>query len=337
MIGVCLSLIPTSTGLIGFAAISIALVGVPHGGLDHWTGRRLIAPYLSRYWCLMFFPVYLLVAVTFALGWLVAPFLTAMSFIVASAWHFGREDDKARETPSAPTMLTDNQRRTTNIPRQTHLSRITTQLVAIAIGGLILWVPSITRSEELRSLLTVIVPSTDTQIALRIVASMETLAMVMIPIALVSTAYRLAHNPTDLNHWVPLATIALAAMTPMLFSFTIFFCGWHSLHGLKRIKREEGLSTMRFIMAIAPLSMLAVTGIAVAGWSLNSAALARLITDSANVGVMDQQLAAIRTVFIGLSAIAIPHLLLHELGDYFARAGFNQDAHSLHAKGVLAS
>jgi Brp/Blh family beta-carotene 15,15'-monooxygenase len=337
MVGVCLSLIPTSTGLILFAAISIALVGVPHGGLDHWTGRRLLAPYLSRYWCLMFFPVYLLVAMTFALGWLVAPFLTAMSFIVASAWHFGLEDDKARETTSAAAIHTDSEQQTTSTPRQPLLSRISTQLVAIAIGGLILWVPSLFRGEELRSLLTAIVPSTDIQIALRIVGSMETLAMAMIPIALVSTAYRLALKPTDLNNWVPLATIALAATTPMLFSFTIFFCGWHSLHGLNRIKREQRLSTTRFIAAIAPLSLLAVSGIAIAGWFLNSDVVARLIADSANVVAMDQELAAIRTIFIGLSAIAIPHLLLHEVGDYFASAGFNQDAHSRHAKGALAS
>jgi Brp/Blh family beta-carotene 15,15'-monooxygenase len=337
VVGVCLSMIPTSTGLIGFAAIFIALVGVPHGGLDHWTGRRLMAPYLSRYWYLMFFPVYLLIAMTFALGWLVTPFLTAMSFIVASAWHFGREDDKARETNDVPAMRNDSDQQTISTPHQPLLPRISTQLVAIAIGGLILWVPSLIRGEELGSLLTAIVPSTDPQIALRIAGSMETLATVMLPIALVRTTYRLAKKPTDLNNWVPLATITLAAMTPMLFSFTIFFCGWHSLHGLNRIKREQRLSMPRFITATAPLSLLAVTGIAVAGWFLNSDAVARLITDSANVVAMDQELAAIRTVFIGLSAIAIPHLLLHEVGDYFASAGFNQDAHSRHSKGALAS
>ena len=292
---------PESISLIYVAAFAVAIVGVPHGGLDHWTGRRLLIPYFSQRWWLMFFPAYLTIAIVFAAGWLVSPVFTVVLFFLISAWHFGREEDKASR--SVPT----------NITLQSHLA-------AIATGGLVLWIPALLRGEEMRTLLRNIVPMTNSAAAQEIVTITQILAILLLPLAFVVLIRRMMADSRDVNNWVPLATIALAATAPILLSFTVYFCGWHSLHGLQRLQREEGLSNAQFLKSVAPLSMLAVGGIALAGWYFQDASTAVTTSELAN------RQATLQTLFIGLSAIAVPHLLLHEVADYINvnRSKYNQ-------------
>jgi len=60
---------PSDYLILLFTSLSIALLGVPHGGLDHWLGKRLLYNKLGSLWWLAFFPVYLIVGATFAAGW----------------------------------------------------------------------------------------------------------------------------------------------------------------------------------------------------------------------------------------------------------------------------
>ncbi len=284
---------PDVTSLVYGAALAIAIVGVPHGGLDHWTGRRLLRPYSSQRWWLMFFPGYLTIAITFAAGWWIAPVLTVVLFFVASAWHFGREDGKVRSSELADTTS------------ESHLA-------AIAVGGLIVWIPALLRGDEMRTLLSSIVPAIGPDVTQQIVAITQVIAILLVPIALGIILSRIVNNSGRFDPWIPLATIALAATTPILLSFTVYFCAWHSVHGLQRLQREEGLSNTQFIQSIAPLSILATVGIAFAGWYFQDIAAAL------KSGTLTNQQAILQTLFIGLSSIAIPHLILHETADYIA-------------------
>jgi len=91
--------------------------------------------------------------------------------------------------------------------------------------------------------------------------------------------------------------IVLFATADVLVSFGVYFCGWHSICGLRRLAREHDLSVSRVWWSAAPLSLGAVV-LAAAG----------IVVWSSGGGLADD---LVRTVFIGLSAVAVPHLLLH--------------------------
>lgn len=278
---------PEFSVLVYVTAILVAVLGVPHGGLDHWTGRRLLVSRFHDSWWLMFFPGYVAVGVSVAMSWFAFPVVTVIGFFLLSAWHFGREDQHriARETGCQRSSAT-----------LAHLS-------AVALGGLVIWIPALVRPDEMSQLLRLIVPRTDSGEAEQIVLLTRWIAIVLCPWACGICLQRLIRSSGDMNAWVPIATATIAASAPILVSFTAYFCLWHSILGLSRLQSQEGLAAPRFLLSIAPLSALAVVGVIGAGWFF------RNMIGSSSIGTMP---ASLQTLFIGLSAIAVPHLLLHE-------------------------
>ncbi len=278
---------PEFSVLVDVAAILVAVLGVPHGGLDHWTGRRLLASRFRDAWWLMFFPGYAAVGVAVAMCWFAFPVVTVIGFFLLSAWHFGREDQHriAQETGCQRS------------------SAMLAHLTAVALGGLVIWIPALVRPDEMAQLLRMIIPRTDAGEAEQIVFLTRWMAIGLCPWAYGVCLQRLIRDGGDLNAWVLVATATIAAGAPILVSFTAYFCLWHSILGLSRLRSQEGLSAPRFLLSIAPLSALAVVGVIGAGWFFRS-----LIGSSS----IDAIPASLQTLFIGLSAIAVPHLLLHE-------------------------
>jgi Brp/Blh family beta-carotene 15,15'-monooxygenase len=272
---------PDLSSMVIVATLAIAVLGVPHGGLDHWTGKRFLQPFLGGYWWVAFFPAYLLVGASFAAGWFIASTITVLTFFIISAWHFGREEQL------------ENSSKSPELGAQHALVHIT----AIAMGGLVIWIPALVRADEMRTLLRFIIPVDGTNNASLIVEATQWIAIGLLPIAALAFIVRLCLSPRDLDRWVPLATAAIAISMPILISFPIYFCGWHSWQGLQRLRRDEALSSRQFVQSVAPLSIAAIVGVAVTGWWMQG----------------NQSSSSLQTLFIGLSAIAVPHLFLHEL------------------------
>lgn len=291
---------PELTSMVLASALSIAVLGVPHGGLDHWTGRRLLQRRFGNGWWAVFFPAYLFVGSVFGLGWFLAPAMTVILFFLVSAWHFGREDQQSSY----------------NDRSSSRTNQAIEHVVAAAVGGLVIWIPALIRPDEMQSLLRLIVPATGIEPAIRIVKATQIIAACLIPLAALIVIARIVTSPHNCNRWVPLATAAIAICMPILISFSIYFCGWHSWQGLQRLRRDESLTTSEFVRCVAPLSVAAIIGIVAAGWWLQDW--------SAELLAEGQASAPLRTVFIGLSAIAVPHLFLHELDTLLARSLSNQ-------------
>ena len=294
---------PEFSVLVCVAAVLVAILGVPHGGLDHWTGRRLLASRFRDSWWMMFFPGYLTVGVAVAVSWFVFPLATVIGFFLLSAWHFGREDQhriaKRSGGPHSWAMLE-------------HLS-------AIALGGLVIWIPALVRAEEMTWMLRMIVPSKDAVAAEQIVFFTRSIAVVLCPVALLACLLQLNREGQDLNAWVPVATAGIAASAPILVSFTAYFCLWHSILGLSRLRSQEGLKVPQFVASILPLSLMAVAGVVAAGWFF------RQSLGASSLGTVPESL---QTLFIGLSAIAVPHLLLHEWAGLARQASYRPEAQS---------
>lgn len=287
----CMTLGPPDFSVMVYgAAVMVAIVGVPHGGLDHWTGRRLLESRFEGRWWMMFFPGYLSISAIVAFSWVFFPVATVIGFFLVSAWHFGREDQYSSMSHNLTSRFTTGTK---------HLS-------AIALGGLVIWIPAILRPDEMELLLRIIVPGDSETQAEQIVFITSWIAMVMCPLGGLFFCMRLIDQRRDWNAWVAPATAVLAATTPILVSFTAFFCLWHSILGLSRLRTQEGITGVAFLRSVLPLSVLAVCGVAISGWWFIAA------TKGSSI---DTVLASLQTLFIGLSAIAVPHLLLHEWSD----------------------
>jgi len=253
--------------------LGVAVVGVPHGGLDHLTGRKLLFPIVGNKWWLFFFPAYLAVSLLVVAGWFYIPSVTVITFFLISAWHFGLEDD---HTPST--------------------SMIFKHASAVAVGGLVIWLPVLCQQQQFESILGSIFPADMRVSAGWIVAISEVIAMGLISIAAIAVGRDLwlKNNGRAFRN---LMFAALFAAADVLLSFGIYFCAWHSVRGLQRIAVEHGKTVLQTYAAATPLSLGAIglAGLGMAAWSLGQ---------PLSEGVY-------RTLFIGLSAIAVPHLLLH--------------------------
>jgi len=263
----------SSKWTLALIVVATAVIGVPHGGLDHWSGRDLLQDRIGAWWVPTFFGVYLIVALSVASGWLMAPIFTAVGFFLISAWHFGMEDeDELSDLP--------------------YWSR---HLVAVAVGGLVIWVPSVAQSERMSELLQLTVPSQMLSVA-DIMSVTQMLASILLPIAVVAIGrqMRTGSRTAALRN---LALVILFAVADPLISFALYFCGWHSVRGLRSLAVKHRKTAIDLALATAPMTLGAIAFASI-GWYVAA-------TSS------EVPAATIRTLFISLSAIAVPHLLLH--------------------------
>jgi len=283
--------------VLALLVLGVAVIGVPHGGLDHWVGRQRLQPTLGRLWAPVFLIGYLAIAILVAVGWTTFPLSTAIVFFLISAWHFGWEDDRLEWIDQRFQWVT-----------------------SVAIGGLLIWVPAIARPLEMQNLLTQILPSKFATTADEIMTYVFPVSVIACAIALVVLLIGFWKASNRGFAFRNSLFVGLFALAPIPISFGVYFVGWHSVRGLVRLHRDSGCSFGRWLEHVAPLSLLAVLLVFAGGvwWGEG-----RAISDE-----------VIRSLFIGLSAIAVPHLLLHA---WVPSLRFSADSvQAMPAKGVVS-
>lgn len=270
--GVCSS----TTASLVLLTVGVSLLGVPHGALDPVTGKKLFG-HLGSAWWVTFFAGYLALSSIVVFGWYVLPAFTCLLFFLFSAWHFGLEEDYSAPVDSS----------------------VLKQLLAVARGSLIILAISLFKPADVQAILNSVMP-TDGHVQVETVMTWVQLsAFILLPVAVVDFAswYRSAGTGRSwtLLRIVSLGVLAWAA-NPLL-TFGVYFCGWHSVRGLATLRAEVGGTFRELARRLAPLTALTLLFgfIAFVFWSWSEA-----ITNS-----------MLRTVFLGLSSIAIPHLALH--------------------------
>jgi hypothetical protein len=130
-------------------AAMTAVIGVPHGGLDHRFGRGVCHRWTGRWWPIVFAVGYLLIVTLVLVGWVIVPMATIGLFFVLSAIHFG-------DGESLP--------------------------LAAVEGGMVIWVPFLARPEEAARLLAWVTPG-------RLSESIERAAVELRPLAWALAAF----------------------------------------------------------------------------------------------------------------------------------------------------
>ncbi len=281
MSGVELPLVLLASGL----AVGVLLIGLPHGGLDQKIGLRLLGKLRPPLALAIFLASYLFIAAIVVTGWVVAPLLTILIFFCLAAWHFGLEEDN-RE----------------------HFSLLQ-RLSVIARGGMVIWIPAYFQGPAVTSLLTLILPTGDSLIAYQVVNAIQICGPVLFGLLVfdVVTANSLNQqtflglNQKQLHRIRVLAFAVLFATVDPLISFGVYFCGWHSVCGLAHLRDQFQYSNRELALNLLPISLLAIALFA-GGFAV-----------STSVNLVAPAL--VQTIFIGLSAVAVPHLLLHIITD----------------------
>ena len=258
--------------------MSVCLVGVPHGGLDHWAGRSLIFPFAGNLWFPLFIVCYLSVGLVVVAGWLISPLATILVFFVLSAWHFGIEEDVRLQQKSWFDALS-----------------------RFAIGGMVIWIPTATQPETVEFIMSSLVPNELRSQAIIACQGTAYLAWFLAPIAMLSWMIHANEEPFVAIRLAAFA-ILFATVSPIL-SFIVYFCGWHSIRGLMQLRSMHSESSLEFVRSILPLSLGAI-GLAIPIYLIVGTYVS-----------LNQNL--LRTTFVALSAIAIPHLLLHVVADSY--------------------
>lgn len=266
-------------------AAAVAVIGLPHGALDHRVGRKLMVGISAPVSYLIFFATYLIVAAAVVAGWFLSPLITILGFFCLSAWHFGLEEDE-RERRS-----------------------VLQSLAMIARGGMLIWMLAVFQGDETARLLATVLPSSDFAVASQVIEIITLFAPVLVLLTFVDiVAFRNGKRAGWLGfssaklHMIRTTSFAiLFATANPLVSFGIYFCGWHSIRGLIHLREQFDLPQFKFLVGLTPISLLA----------LAIFALGFLASRNSNLVTP----AILQTLFIGLSAVAIPHLLLHVVSD----------------------
>ena len=273
----------SATALAVALAFLVAFVGLPHGAADHLFAKPRLERLCGSLWAVVFLVSYLAVAAAVVAGWFFFPAVTAVGFFLMSAWHFGQEEPRLAIGP-----------------------RVVQPLLRFARGGLVIWIPMVAHTADVVRTLGVIMPGEDESSVLIVMPWLRLFSFMMIAVAslgwgleLVCAAHASGRRRRGLMLDVAVvgSLVVLFTVTSPLVSFPVFFCGWHSIRGLRRLRRERSETWPQLVYGLAGMTVASLALIATAAWLLFQA-------DS-----MDDTL--VRTTFIGLSSLAVPHLVLH--------------------------
>ncbi|NDC53291.1 MAG: hypothetical protein EBZ74_03130 [Planctomycetia bacterium] len=278
----------------GVLALLVALVGLPHGAADQRFARPRLEPLLGPAWWIAFLAGYLAIAGAVVLGWFLAPAATIVVFFLASAWHFGQEEP--------------------GLASGSRGGKAYRQAARMARGGLVIWVPVALQTDEVVRLLSLTAPRAfgpDVERAVEVLVPWAWMMLVIAAVAWVRRALSAVASRGTRRRILFLDTLMVASLV-ILFAranpvvgFLVYFCGWHSIRGLRRLRRELAESWWQLAGSLAPLTVLSIALVA-----LVACVVLRAPTWNDTL---------IRATFVGLSGLALPHLVLHDAGPMLDR------------------
>ena len=250
-----------STGGLVLLAITLLLLGIPHGALDTVFARRLYG--VTNWWQWAVFAVaYLVPAGLVVLLWLLAPAAFLPAFLLLSVLHFS--GDPAHGVPIG---------------------------CRIVYGGAIIVLPTVLHAGAVQELFDLLVSGDVTAdlVQLLHITGWGWLGATVIAVLYMARSQRSASLELA-------ATGALAMIATPLVAFTVFFCVMHSPRHILNTASADGASPLRLLLRSASLPTIAciVAFGAAMTWRTGVTLDARVM----------------QSLFVGLAALTVPHMLL---------------------------
>lgn len=249
----------SSTGFVVAFGLLIAMLGVPHGALDPWIAQNLGLKKTPKN-TLLFLITYIAIAAVIVAVWAVAPAVCLSGFLLVSAFHFAGDWK-------------------------------TKGLLHWPAGALLLLMPIGFQTELVAQIFEQLSGPAGYELAYTLALPKWLLAGLLASL-LIAFGFR--------KQWLTvselLVLLIIAARTPPLVYFALYFCLLHSPRHLMALFRSAGNTAHRHLinmMVLFTLATLMLAGFLAWLW-------ADLPLDSM----------VMRLVFIGLAALTVPHVLL---------------------------
>ncbi|MEY3882806.1 MAG: hypothetical protein RIS87_109 [Pseudomonadota bacterium] len=242
-------------------ALFIIILGVPHGSLDTLFAQELLGLNQPRKWARFIFN-YVIIALIVILFWMILPTLFLLLFLIISCIHFA--DDLVAGTPI---------------------------FYRILYGGIIIFLPALSYTDELARLYSFLIEAEHAQL---IVRCMRMLAFAWL-FGLGIASYKLLK--TNILTSLEIVSVAgLAIICPPLLAFTVYFCGMHSFRHVIRSTHFLSVTSPKLLLMSLIAPTLAVLVAAYFFW--------HFMRPSA----IDA--AIVKMIFVALAALTVPHMIL---------------------------
>lgn len=241
-------------------AVIIFFLGVPHGALDPIFAKSLLPISNWQSWSYFVF-LYGVLGLVIAIFWVLSPLLFMITFLALSVLHFSRDLENTA-------------------PRMTKL----------LYGSAVIVLPTLLHYDVMVNLFILILNPND---GLLIVDFLHIIAWPYLIVLILSIAFEGYRNPFQAIELLAVSLLAIFAQP--LLSFTIFFCGMHSIRHVLRTQNFSQLSWTNILLT-SLLPMLGVILILLLSWIF--------LPDSPNYPRI------LQLIFVGLACLTVPHMLL---------------------------
>ncbi|NND95661.1 MAG: beta-carotene 15,15'-dioxygenase, Brp/Blh family [Flavobacteriales bacterium] len=223
----------------------IALVGIPHGALDHILYKRN-----SKSSTLYFYSFYLGCMIVFVCSWIFLPLLSLTLFILISAYHFGQSQ------------FSDVRFRADHMHKVLYLSwgmTILSSLFYFNVNELEVLLSSYSDTIALKSFF-----KESVQLSVLIISGLSTSILLIRANAKKYISVRRFNQELIILFMILFAFV----MLPLVIGFTLFFCIIHSMKVLGEEfthvrKLYDIRSVLSFIKLLTPFTLLSLFGIAI--------------------------------------------------------------------------
>ena len=265
----------SATNLICF--FLIATIGVSHGSLDNYKGKKLLKFYKLKN-SIIFYLSYIFVAIFIIFIWKFLPSFTLLAFLLIAAYHFGKEDGF------------------------NSLSKIKLSELKIVYyfsrGAIIIISPLVFHPNETIEIFTVI--SSDLFVNSILFLKKYYFFEAMLGLVLLSCFFITGKQYAAFIFEIP-SILAINYFFTPFFAFTIYFCFLHSIrhiislsHELNRANIKKGFNM--FVNKALPLSL--------------TTAILFILSLFFLLDLNQLNEAIFKVIFIGLASLTFPHILL---------------------------
>ena len=262
----------------------ILSIGISHGSLDNYKGRKLFQIYgINNF--LIFYLSYVLIALIVIMLWTIIPYISLVIFLIVASYHFGKEDTQFL------------------IAEKTYYN----QLLFLLKGSLIIFAPLYFHFDETVSIFKLLLIKNEFFYNfLDLIESYEILLYAII-ISTLSNILLFAKN-FELKKFTIFfdffSIIIINYYFSPLVAFTIYFCFLHSVRHSVSLMFELNANDLThglkiFIKKALPLTILTATFCFVGLYLLNR--------------TYNFDNSIIKIIFIGLASLTFPHILLEYL------------------------
>tara|TARA_B100000963_G_scaffold61306_1_gene49282 strand:- start:262 stop:1227 length:966 start_codon:yes stop_codon:yes gene_type:complete len=264
-----------TTNLICF--FLIATIGVSHGSLDNYKGKKLLKFYSLKN-SIIFYLSYILVALLIILLWKVLPTATLFIFLVIAAYHFGKEDSLEKVKKS-------------NFKLLYYFSR----------GSVIIFAPLAFHTNETIEIFRIISSAAFTDYLFNL--EKYYFFKLMLGMAIL-TSYLISGRESASFYFEIPSILAINYFFTPFFAFTIYFCFLHSVRHIVSLSSELNKENIKkglnmFFNKALPLSLITAILFIIALYFL-------LDLNQLNEAIF-------KVIFIGLASLTFPHILLEYL------------------------